>query len=99
MEIYHWNRPEAPTISLLKKLLKEEGIDSFPWSDSPGAYYYPHQHTDPEIRWLVKGMMKVKANSTILELHPGDRLEIPAGIVHEIWMDPNEETVYLCAAR
>jgi uncharacterized protein YaiE (UPF0345 family) len=99
MNITHWNRGDSPTIPLLKKLLKEEGIDSFPWSDSPGSYYYPHQHSEWEIRWLVKGSMKVKVNSDVLQLSPGDRFELPPNTIHEVWIDPNEETVYLCASR
>ena len=99
MKLTRWNREETPSIPLLKKLLKEEGLESFSWTDSRGAYYYPHQHTESEIRWIVKGSMKVRVSTEIVQLKPGDRLDIPPGTLHEVWMDPSEETIYLCAAH
>ena len=80
-------RPWDPQIGPLqlvtvRRALEREGMVTAWWSDVPGTRVPVHTHSFPETRWVIEGYLRVTAGSDAVELGPGDRLDLPAGIPH-----------------
>ncbi len=99
MKITRWDKPEKPKLEELKKLLKEEGTNPFVWVDEPGTFYENHSHVYDEIRWVVSGKMRYGVGNEEFILGPGDRLDLPAGIIHWAKVEGDESVIYLCASK
>jgi quercetin dioxygenase-like cupin family protein len=85
-------------IAKIKEILQREGYsDIYTWSDSPGTYYDWHKHNFDEVRWVYKGSVKIGYDDTVVELQPGDKMEIPAGTEH--WAETNEGVSYICGSK
>jgi len=69
-------------LGTLRRALEREGMVTAWWSDVPGKQVPVHSHAFPETRWVLEGYMRVTAGSDAVELGPGDRLDLPAGIPH-----------------
>ena len=41
-----------------------------------------HEHPFPEARWVLSGFLRVHVGDEIVELGPGDRLDLPPGTKH-----------------
>jgi len=80
----HWDPRLGPLqLVTLRRALEREGMVTAWWSDVPGGTVPVHAHTFPETRWVLEGYMRVTAGSDAVELGPGDRLDLPAGIPHQ----------------
>jgi len=82
--IIPWAESEAPSEKAIVQILKEEGLKYYPWSNGPNDLYPPHVHTYQKIIYVVHGSITfiLPEGAQRLTLHPGDRLELPAKIVH-----------------
>lgn len=79
----HWDPRLGPLqLVTLRRALEREGMVTAWWSDVPGARMPPHAHSFPETRWVLEGYLRVTAENEAVELGPGDRLDLPAGILH-----------------
>ena len=65
--------------------LREEGLDPGPWSNGPGDRYPAHEHSYDKVIVVERGSIRfgLPATGEELELDQGDRLELPAGTVHD----------------
>jgi quercetin dioxygenase-like cupin family protein len=78
--------------------LKQNGYrDIFIWSDSKGTYYDWHKHPYDEIRIMLKGEMIINTKDKKFHLKPGDRLDVPAGEIHEAYV--LEDCEYICGSK
>jgi len=84
----------------LRARLAEGGYGVVRWANEPATGYPPHAHIYPELLWLVSGSLTVilPTEKRMLELAPGDRVEVPQGVVHGT-MAGAEGAVYLLATR
>ena len=81
----HWDPRLGPLqLATLRRALEREGMVTAWWSDVPGTQVATHAHAFPETRWVLEGYLRVTAGSDAVELGPGDRLDLPAGIPHAI---------------
>jgi len=80
-----WSGPEAPTESAISRLLSSENVQPYQWSNGPGDVYAPHSHTYDKVIYVLSGGITfgLGDSHTELQLGPGDRLELPAGITHD----------------
>ncbi|KAN0089603.1 cupin domain containing protein [Hyaloscypha variabilis] len=62
----------------------------FTWTDGPNAHYSPHSHAGLTTHLILKGQLTItypkdkdaeKKTYTV-----GDRIDVEAGRVHEVWM-------------
>ena len=67
----------------LRRELEREGMVTAWWSDVPGTRMPLHAHAFPETRWVLEGYLRVTVENEAVELGPGDRLDLPAGLLHE----------------
>jgi quercetin dioxygenase-like cupin family protein len=95
-----WEGAKPPDEEMIREQLVAEGYQAVRWSSEAATGYPPHAHIYPELLWLVTGSLTVvlTAQARLLELAPGDRLEMPAGVVHGTMAGP-EGASYLLATR
>lgn len=100
LRVVLWDEPRRPTEELLRARLAADGYQAVKWSNEPATGYPPHIHVYPELLWLVSGSLTVilPAEKRMLELLPGDRVEMPRGIAHGT-MAGADGAVYLLATR
>ena len=84
LQVVRWDRNEKPTEAALKSRLQAEGLSFYAWSNGPHDVYEAHSHEYNKVIYCVSGSItfglpKLDRNLT---LHPGDRLELPTGTVH-----------------
>lgn len=78
-----WDPRQGPLqLSTLRRTLEQEGMVTAWWSDVPGTHVAMHAHAFPETRWVLEGYLRVTAAGDCVELGPGDRLDLPAGMPH-----------------
>ena len=74
----------TPSEKELAQLLHDDGLNFYPWSNAPHDLYAPHIHKYDKIIYVVRGSISfiLPDFDRTLTLHAGDRLELPANIVH-----------------
>ena len=80
-----WKSAQAPSEASLRDLMQREGLAPYSWSNAPHDVYAAHSHDYDKVIYCVSGSITfgLPATRQQLTLHPGDRLELPAGTVHE----------------
>jgi len=89
-----WPAPIPPTESTLMQLCADEGLDPYPWSNGPFDTYPAHIHTYNKVIYVVKGsiLFGLPELHQQIVLNAGDRLDLPAGIVHDAVVGPQGVT-------
>jgi quercetin dioxygenase-like cupin family protein len=100
VQVVLWDEPGRPVEDALRGRLVEGGYGVVRWANEPATGYPPHAHIYPELLWLISGSLTVilPAENRMLELMPGDRIEVPQGVVHGT-MAGADGAVYLLATR
>jgi quercetin dioxygenase-like cupin family protein len=95
-----WEGPGKPTEELLRERLSAEGYGVVKWHSDSARGYGPHAHIYPETMWVFEGSVTVAlpAEGRLIELLPGDRIEIPQGVLHAV-VAGAEGAAYLLATR
>lgn len=95
-----WDEPGRPNEEALRGRLAVAGYQVVKWSSEPATGYPPHAHIYPELVWLISGSLTVilPAERRLFELAPGDRIEIPQGVVHGTMAGPDGAS-YLLATK
>ena len=100
IEIRKWPDDQAPDEAAIRKILDAEGLKPYRWSNSPGDIYGAHSHTFHKVIYVVKGSITFGLPDVgdKIQLHAGDRLDLPAGISHNAVVG-NEGVICLEAHR
>ena len=99
MKIVRWESDRAPDAGALERNLREKGLHPSRQSDRAGAYYPEHSHPHAEIRWMVRGRLRLGVGGKVTVLGPGDRLELPAHTPHWAEVAGDEDALYICASN
>jgi quercetin dioxygenase-like cupin family protein len=85
-----WKHHELPTVKKLAGLLRTEGLRPESWQSSPGDTFASHEHEYHKVLYCVEGSITFVMGHTDehLELHAGDRLDLPAGWPHSALVGP-----------
>ena len=80
-----WADPTPPTESTLRRLCADEGLDPYIWSNGPHDVYAAHTHGYDKVIYVVRGSITfgLPELNQQLALNAGDRLDLPAGTVHD----------------
>ena len=80
-----WASPEPPTEADLRRLMAEQGLRPYTWSNRSFDAYSLHSHAYHKVIYVVLGSITfgLPEESRELVLKPGDRLDLPAGIAHD----------------
>ena len=81
--VRRWDPATGPLqLSTLRAELQQEGLATAWWSEVPGTRISQHEHPFPEARWVLSGFLRVHIGDEVVELGPGDRLDLPPGTKH-----------------
>lgn len=101
MQLTRWNKETPPSRDALKSALMGEGFVVTEWIDAPGTVYPVQTQEHLEVRWVLRGELRVGLPERGEEfiLGPGDRLDLPPNM--PFWIDVNGSApvVYLSASR
>jgi len=66
-------------------MMTAEGLNPYSWSNRPQESYFAHSHTYHKVIYVVRGSITFGLPQTgqKITLKTGDRLDLPAGIVHD----------------
>jgi len=89
-----WADPTPPTESTLMRLCTEQGLHPYPWSNGPHDTYSAHSHSYAKVIYVVRGSITfgLPEFGQRLTLNAGDRLDLPANIVHDAVVGPQGVT-------
>lgn len=84
IHIQKWPHSHAPIEEVLYQQLVAEGLRPYKWTSQPQDVFPAHQHLYEKVIIVVTGSITfgfpIEAEPTTL--YPGDRLDLPAGIMH-----------------
>lgn len=82
--VFLWDGPGRPDEEALRRCLTDAGYQVVKWTSEPATGYPSHIHIYPELLWLIAGSLTVilSAEGRMIELAPGDRVELPRGLAH-----------------
>lgn len=86
--VIHWAGTAAPTESDLRRLMAEEGLQPYRWSNAPGDRYSAHTHAYDKTIYVVQGSITFELPERALALEAGDRLDLPRGTSHSAVVGP-----------
>jgi quercetin dioxygenase-like cupin family protein len=95
-----WPNAQKPPEHELQRLLAEENLRPYRWSNGPHDIYSAHTHPYDKVIYVVSGSITfgLPGFGKNLELKQGDRLDLPEGTVHSAIVGP-EGVVCLEAHR
>ncbi len=69
----------------MRTMIVSQGLQPYRWSNQPGDTYDAHYHSYSKVIWVVRGdiIFKLPELEDEIMLEEGDRLELPAEMVHE----------------
>jgi len=68
----------------LEERVRAEGLDPGRWSNGPGDRYAAHDHAYDKVIVVERGSITFRLGTgEAVELDEGDRLDLPAGTIHE----------------
>jgi len=78
----------------LDRRVREAGLAASPWSNGPGDRYPPHEHGYDKVLVCAAGSIRfgLPATGASAYLEAGDRLDLPAGTVHDALVGPDGVT-------
>src|SRR5215216_3974948 len=80
-----WADSNPPTQSTLWRLMSDEGLHPYAWSNGPHDVYSAHSHSYNKVIYVVQGSITfgLPELGKQLTLKAGDRLDLPARTVHD----------------
>ena len=84
VEIVRWSGGTSPDEETLRKILAEEDLHGYRWSNGPGDVYSAHTHSFNKVIYVVSGSITfgLPDSGEQVTLNLGDRLNLPAGVAH-----------------
>lgn len=80
-----WESANAPTEDEIRGMMTGEGLQPESWSAGDGFRFAVHEHDYHKVVYCVEGSIWFTFPDdpdNVIELEPGDRLDLPAGIRH-----------------
>ncbi len=88
--IQRWMADEVPTEDAIRRIMHDAGLQPYRWSNAPGDIYGTHSHPYHKVIYVVEGSITfgLPDRGEEVALHPGDRLDLPAGMRHNAVVGP-----------
>lgn len=88
--VQRWDEDQPPSEAEVERLLAEQGLSGYRWSNAPGDTYAAHSHDYHKVIYVVRGSIAfgLPELGEQVELRAGDRLELPAGVRHDARVGP-----------
>ncbi len=88
IEVHRWSEDQLPTEAELRRLLSDEGLEPYRWSNGAGDVYGAHTHAFHKVIYVVRGSITFGLPGENVTLVTGDRLELPRDTRHEASVGP-----------
>jgi quercetin dioxygenase-like cupin family protein len=84
-QVIPWTSKHTPSEAELQQVMAAEGLRPYQWSNGAHDVYVAHSHPYHKVIYVVSGSITfgLPGEGKSLELRPGDRLELPPGVVHD----------------
>jgi quercetin dioxygenase-like cupin family protein len=84
VRVVRWHGGQHPTVSLITRLMKKEGLRPYMWRNAPNHRYAVRSHGYTKVLYVVDGTLELilPDSNQRVTLRSGDRTDIPAGIRH-----------------
>jgi quercetin dioxygenase-like cupin family protein len=82
-------RGEGRSPAAMEVALREEGLAPSRWSNTAGYHYAPHDHDYDSVIVCTAGSITFHVEGHDMELRPGDRVDLPAGVEHAATVGPD----------
>jgi hypothetical protein len=91
VRVMPWSGDDAPVREKLWRLMVDQGLSPYSWSNGPHDVYGAHSHTYDKVIYVVSGSIAfgLPAQDRNLILNDGDRLDLPHGTVHDALVGPD----------
>lgn len=101
MRLTRWNKETTPSLETLRLALAQQGFQVSEWTDKPGTVYPVHQHATLQVRWIVRGKLRVGLPEQDLEitLGAGDRMELEPNELYWADVEDGEPVIYLVGVK
>ena len=85
IRVTRWSSSEGPTEAALREIMHAQGLRFYAWSNAPHDVYEAHSHGYDKVIYCVSCSITfgLPGQDRQVTLHPGDRLDLPAGTVHD----------------
>jgi uncharacterized protein YjlB len=85
-----WHDSATPNQATLWQRMLDEGLKPYSWSNGPFDIYSAHSHAYNKVIYVVRGSITfgLPELDQQLALNVGDRLDLPAGILHDAHVGP-----------
>jgi quercetin dioxygenase-like cupin family protein len=95
-KITPWEGDAPPDEERVRQRLAAEGLRAYPWSNGPGDTYTPHTHAYHKVIYVARGSITfgLPELGRTLTLQAGDRLDLPAGTLHNAVVGPTGVLCY-----
>jgi mannose-6-phosphate isomerase-like protein (cupin superfamily) len=84
VRITRWRGGQHPTLSVITRMMKAEGLRPYMWMNMPNHRYAVRSHGYNKVLFVIEGMVELvfpDSNQRVV-LRSGDRTDIPAGVRH-----------------
>jgi uncharacterized protein YjlB len=85
VRVERWSGSQPPDEAALREICAREGLWPYRWSNAPGDIYAAHTHGYDKVIYVLRGAISfgLPASGGRIDLEAGDRLELPAGVLHD----------------
>jgi mannose-6-phosphate isomerase-like protein (cupin superfamily) len=73
----------------IEKVFADEGLSPYSWSNRANHLYEAHSHNYDKVLYCVEGEVTFHMSDGDILLHPGQRVDIPAGTRHAATVGPH----------
>jgi quercetin dioxygenase-like cupin family protein len=90
VRVQPWPEGGPPVEAMIQRIMNDEGLNPYRWSNAPGDVYHAHSHPYHKVIYVVQGSITFGLPDLGEQaiLHPGDRLDLPAGVTHDAVVGP-----------
>lgn len=80
-----WTSNDAPDRERILRLMADEGLSPYTWSNAPHDVYSAHSHSYDKVIYVVQGSISfgLPGEQRQVNLEAGDRLDLAAGTLHD----------------
>jgi quercetin dioxygenase-like cupin family protein len=90
VKVEPWPESEPPTEARIRRIMSQEGLHPYRWSNGPGDVYDPHTHPFHKVIYVVRGSITfgLPGRGEQVDLQAGARMDLPPGISHDAVVGP-----------
>ncbi len=94
LRILRWTGEKPPDEAAVRAAMQAAGLSFYAWSNAPGEVYAAHTHPYDKVLMVARGSITfvLPDRREEMTLHPGDRLDLPAGVRHAARVGPQGVT-------